>query len=546
MNPADRDEAIARVRGYHEVSKHHVSGYAPGPETLDWEQQPAPFRCFDGAPLQALPLVEGTGWRRYPALFEPPSIPVAPDLARLGLFLELAFGISAWKQYGGERWAVRNTPSSGNLHGTEVYLLLWRGLAEGLAPGLYHYRADGHGLERRALLPPAVADGLCRQQPESWGAIGLSGVDWRETWKYGVRALRYAQLDFGHALAAARFAGAVVGWGVTLDPRPADAQVAAVLGLDRTGDFAEAAPERPGLLALLGQQGALGEVAPWATLAEALEGWCGKADRLAQPMRYWPEQAAVETALVKPACPAMVAAARPAATASSPATEQGADAVRLIRQRRSAQRMDRQTGMGQPGFLRLLQRLLPGTDSVPFDTMAWPAAVDLLLFVHAVEGLEPGLYLLQRSATPPPLAGPPALPAHGLPFYAVSEPADLRALASQVACYQGLGGRGAFSLAMLADLDGVLAAEGGWAYRRLYWECGLIGQLLYLEAEANGLRGCGIGCFFDDAVHALVGLPAGPAGHWQDLYHFSVGGALEDSRLATLPAYERPFSDVLS
>ena len=72
------------------------------------------------------------------------------------------------------------------------------------------------------------------------------------------------------------------------------------------------------------------------------------------------------------------------------------------------------------------------------------------------------------------------------------------------------------------------------ALPRLYWECGLIGQMLYLEAEALGLRGTGIGCFFDDAVHQLVG-QQGPA--LADLYHFTVGGAVEDPRLTTLPAY---------
>ena len=33
-----------------------------------------------------------------------------------------------------------------------------------------------------------------------------------------------------------------------------------------------------------------------------------------------------------------------------------------------------------------------------------------------------------------------------------------------------------------------------------------MGQLLYLEAEAAGLRGTGIGCFFDDEVHRAIGL----------------------------------------
>jgi hypothetical protein len=66
---------------------------------------------------------------------------------------------------------------------------------------------------------------------------------------------------------------------------------------------------------------------------------------------------------------------------------------------------------------------------------------------------------------------------------------------------------------MLARFEATLAEHGDWAYRRLFWECGLIGQVLYLEAEAAGVRGTGIGCFYDDAVHDTLGL----TGHaWQE------------------------------
>ena len=56
---------------------------------------------------------------------------------------------------------------------------------------------------------------------------------------------------------------------------------------------------------------------------------------------------------------------------------------------------------------------------------------------------------------------------------------------------------------MLAEFDASLEQYGPWFYPRLFWECGAIGQVLYLEAEALGLRGTGIGCFFDEPVSAL-------------------------------------------
>jgi hypothetical protein len=114
------------------------------------------------------------------------------------------------------------------------------------------------------------------------------------------------------------------------------------------------------------------------------------------------------------------------------------------------------------------------------------------------------------------------------------EAGDVRRLATQVSCHQGIAGDGAFSLAMLAEYQETLFARGAWFYRRLFWETGVIGQVLYLEAEAAGVRATGIGCFFDDAVHRVFGLEDLT---FQSIYHFAVGGPVEDPRLTTLAPY---------
>lgn len=59
---------------------------------------------------------------------------------------------------------------------------------------------------------------------------------------------------------------------------------------------------------------------------------------------------------------------------------------------------------------------------------------------------------------------------------------------------------------MLARVERAVT-DGAWRYPRLYWECGQIGQLLYLEAEAAGLSGTGIGCYFDDACGNCSAMP---------------------------------------
>ena len=60
--------------------------------------------------------------------------------------------------------------------------------------------------------------------------------------------------------------------------------------------------------------------------------------------------------------------------------------------------------------------------------------------------------------------------------------------------------------------------------------------MLYLEAEAAGVRSTGMGCYFDDVVHRLLDINVSDDS-WQSLYHFTVGGAVDDKRLTTLPAY---------
>lgn len=546
MDDVSERDALAAVRRYHAASTHRPEGYAPGPGFLDWDSQPDPFRRFAGAEPIPLPLVEGAGRRSYDALYDPgpgPAAEAEAEAEALGLFLELALGLSAWKSMGPARWPLRSNPSSGNLHPTEGYLLLWRPAGETLAPGLYHYAPHEHALERRARLSAEAAARIAATAPGTFGALGLSSILWREEWKYGARAYRYCQHDVGHALAAARLAAGACGWRLRLDPAPGDGTVAACLGLDRAADFDGAEPEHPDLLAVLGPEAA-GAAPDWAEIAEALEDWSGAANRLSAESVRWPEIAAVLPAARKPEGAAAPPPPRAEAAEAPAAPPRPLDARRVIRQRRSAQRMDGWTGIALADLQRLLSRTLPRAGAAPFDAFPFPPALNLLLFLHRVEGLEPGLYAFIRAperleAFRAALGDRPFAPVGdgALPLYALDAPADLRKTASQLCCYQGLGGRGAFSLGMIADFEATLAAEGGWAYRRLHWEAGMIGQILYLEAEAAGLRGTGIGCFFDEAVAAAAGLGAGPRAPWRTLYHFAIGAALDDPRLTTEPPY---------
>ncbi|MEO1765968.1 nitroreductase family protein [Thiobacter aerophilum] len=523
------------VLGYHARSKHHLQRYAAGPRGLDWATQPDPFRHFIGAPRVELPLLApghpATTWAE--SLKASGLSPRPLGVASVAALLELALGLAAWKAYAGSRWALRCNPSSGNLHPTEGYLVIQD--CPGLDDGVYHYLSRDHVLERRAVLEASAP-----LLPSSCLLVGLSAIAWREAWKYGERAFRYCQHDAGHAAAALRFAAATLGWQARLLEGAADADIAALLGLDRTPDFQDAEGEHPDLVLLVGP-GPLPADWPLKPLIEATRDWRGRANRLSPHHAHdWPVIEEVAQATRKPATQAWVwtPPLRP------PPAPEGGDvpAARLIRQRRSAQAFDGTTGASLAAFHSMLDLTLPRPDFAPFDALSWAPRVHLVLFVHRVEGLAPGLYVLPRrpeaeaelrTAFSPAFAWQRAedTPAH-LPLYRLHA-GDARAAARILSCHQDIAADGAFAVAMLAEFAGPLKA-GPWIYRQLHWEAGLIGQVLYLAAEAAGLQGTGIGCFFDDATHELLGL-AGTA--LQDLYHFTVGAALEDSRLQTLPAY---------
>jgi Nitroreductase family len=224
-------------------------------------------------------------------------------------------------------------------------------------------------------------------------------------------------------------------------------------------------------------------------------------------------------------------------------------AGQLIHRRRSLLACDGRTSIPAGRFYRMLARVVPRVEldlarrPMPWDAIPWEPAIHFGMFVHRVEGIEPGLYALARD--PRKLEklkrsmhahfaweAPPGCP-EDLPLYLL-ERGDARVLATQVSCRQDIAGDGAFSFGMLAEYQASLVAHGPSFYRRLFREAGAIGQVLYLEAEAAGVRSTGIGCFFDDPVHQVFGLKDLA---FQSLYHFTVGGPVDDPRLMTLPAY---------
>jgi len=562
------NSALQTVRAYHQRTKHRFEAYAPGPDTLDWDAQPAPFRHFENSPGIQLPAFSAS--LQDPALLAALTRPFSTlgntiqplpyTLSTLGALLHLALGITAWKSYGPDRWAVRANPSSGNLHPIEAYVLV-RGL-ESLPDGVYHYCPENHALERRADVA-ATHDNAPMLQ------IGLSSVMWREAWKYGERAFRYCQLDTGHAVGALAYAASVLGWSLAEQRHISTDTLAQWLGVDRTEDFpARCYPETEReeaeiLLSIrhelnmetvrashfscqftglenLGSPMRAGPVEVQESII--LGNWQGIASTIdAHPMYRWPVIEDVAIATRRKADSAESVVTLPAASSPN-LSGKTITASDVILGRRSAQRFDANHVMPAQDFIAILDALLPSA-SASWNALATPPRINLMLFVHRVEGFESGLYLLIREprlATQldanlnqqflrKPVAN---IPAHlNLQLLTPAPAGELHRVARSLHCHQDIAANACFALGMLAEYDSAIT-DNPSAYRDMHREAGLIGQVLYLQAEAHGLRGTGIGCFFDDQIHQLLGLTDET---FQTIYHFTVGLALDDARIENIP-----------
>ncbi|MCB1874421.1 MAG: SagB/ThcOx family dehydrogenase [Chromatiales bacterium] len=513
---------------YHQRTKHHFERFAASLGYLDWANQPDPFRYYRDCPRVELPFLDQDPPLAFANLFHPPTGDPQPvNTASVAGMAELSLALSAWKRYGDNQWALRINPSSGNLHPTESYWLLPQ------LGGLYHYNPQWHDFARRGELGAQAGETLCRLCGPQGFLIALSSIPWREAWKYGERAFRYCNHDIGHALAALAFAARLFGWHVRWLPEIADLELETLLGFDRT-HWPEREPEYGEALLWVGQGEPPGSRLPGLPQITVI----GEPNRLSRDHQTWP----IIDRTVKDCRAPSLRREPPTQMSFAPPRQLSSEftAAEIIRHRRSAQAFD---SNGKPmalgDFLDCLDACLPRPGQAPFDLGLGEANLDLFLFVHRVQDLTPGIYALirnpehlepLRSHTSDDFAWKPV--AEPLPLYRLAE-GDAREAARLLSCQQDIAGDSAFSLGMIGRFRDRVTADAS-TYRRLFWEAGMIGQVLYLMAEACGLRGTGIGCYFDDPVHQILGISGDD---FQSLYHFTVGVPREDVRLTTLPPY---------
>ncbi|KAJ9188464.1 hypothetical protein P3X46_003821 [Hevea brasiliensis] len=577
-------QKLTQVLKYHNQTKHSFTNYARGPRGLDWANQPNPFRRYISAILLSLvhfPADNQTpsasaadSAPSYQSVFNslPPPKPISKSSISQLFYDSLA--LSAWKTAGFSTWSLRVNPSSGNLHPTEAYLIAPP--IESLSNSAFvaHYAPKEHSLELRATIP---SDFFPKFFPRNSFLIGISSIFWREAWKYGERAFRYCNHDVGHAIAAIAMAAAALGWDVKLLDGLGHKELDRLMGLETyqgfqipdtpiKGKIPEIEFEHPDCLLLVFPNGINDLDVNYKELSSAITEfrnleWKGKPNSLSKEHVCWDIIYRTAEAVKKP----LTVGDRfsidpfPGSGVCSERSYKGFTVREVVRKRRSAVDMDGVTKINRETFYQILLHCLPSGSgggknhkkqlALPFRVLSWDAEVHAALFVHRVIGLPKGLYFLTRNedhfnelkkATREAFKWekPEGCP-NNLPLYELAR-GDCQQIAKQLSCLQNIASDGCFSLGMIAHFEPALCGRGVWMYPRLFWETGVLGQVLYLEAHAVGISATGIGCFFDDPVHEVLGLTGS---NFQSLYHFTVGGPVLDKRIMSLPAYPGPDAD---
>jgi SagB-type dehydrogenase family enzyme len=467
------------ARRYHDLTAHSPESVRAGGHTLDWDNKPFPFKVYtdipglhlprevDALPTPALAAIAGEG--------APPAATLT--LATLTSLLYYAAGVTKRKTYpGGGEVLFRAAPSTGALYQTEVYVVA--GAVEGLAPGVHHFcpgdftlRALRDG-DARAVLAEAAADPAPARRAAT---LVLTGIVWRNAWKYRARSYRHLFWDGGTLAANALAAGSALGLAPRLFTGFVDGSVHDLVGIDGAREVALAllavgpdtppAPPAPAPAPIAHATLPLSrrEVAePLVTQAHAVSA-------LATP-----DEVARWRAGRPPVGPA--AGARPV-TLPAPDPRAGRPLGETIQRRASTRRFSH----APIGVDELGAALWAASRPVPADVPA--GLVDVYVSAHAVTGLPAGTYLYRRGA-------------HALDPLDAGE---FRREAAFLTLEQPLGGDAAATLFFLAPLDAVLAAFGERGYRLVNLEAGLAGGRAYLAAYALGFGATGL-TFYDAEV----------------------------------------------
>ena len=481
---------------YHQKTKHTRRSVVEKGRRLDWSTRPNVFKEYPDAETvdlpedtvaSTMPTGDAVTARRRPVTG---FVPARMSLVELSTLLRMTNSITATRQYPGLTYHLRTAPSAGALYPTVTYVLVRD--VEGLRAGLYHYAVNGHKMHRLRADAEELADLTGAPDFVRRASVTLifSTVFFRSSWKYGQRAYRYCCLDAGHVAGNATLAASAMGYASRLVGRFDDAKLNALLGLDEGAESVL-------LVVPVGKPAAGVPTAAAPAFVSDPRGLEGPADKLLMLVhgRTGLRLPSAATRPAKPTPPDDKTYDRLPSIPLPRDVPKGDALFAAILRRRSARNWA-ERGMKLEELSSVLYHAFGVTRR---DGAEWrdPSvesadAIRLYVIVNNVDGLDRGVYYYRRRT-------------HAL---TALNRGDQRRRSHEIALFQRLVGSSCAALVKTIDTKRLAAADGDRGYRYAVMDAGLIGENLYLQAEALGLGCCGIGAFFDDEVSEVIG--AGP------------------------------------
>jgi SagB-type dehydrogenase family enzyme len=476
---------------YHDATKHSYASVRSNQHSLDFNNQPIPFKIYPT--LQPLPLpsdVRQTGVAALSAISEivPPQTDAAPDLEAIAQLLYLSAGITRHRKYPGGEIYFRAAACTGALYEIELYLVC--GDLANLEAGVYHFAAAEFGLRRlrpgdyrSVLIEATAAEPAIAHAPLT---VVCTATYWRNAWKYQDRTYRHFGWDNGTLLANLLAVGTALGLPAKVVCGFVDDTVNRLLDIDPQREVAfslvplghaSALPTQPP--ATVGPLGFetvplsrheidhpfMREMHAASSLhsSEEVARWRG-----GTPLTHFPPPAGPVVQLQ-----------------SLSDAEMPRDPIEQVILRRGSSRKFARTPITLAQLSTMLDRATRGVPADFLDPVG-SQLNHLYLIVNDVEGLEPGAYVFHR----------------GRGLLASLKPGNFRSQAGYLGLQQALPADAAVNVFFLADLRPILQRYGNRGYRAVQLEAGILGGKLYLAAYAQHLGATGL-TFFDDDVTAF-------------------------------------------
>jgi SagB-type dehydrogenase family enzyme len=492
---------------YHEATKHSYISVRTNPHSLDFANQPLPFKIYPTLKPSVLPTeVRQTGVAALSAIAGsvPAETVAAPDLESVAQLLYLSAGITRQRKYPGGEIFFRAAACTGALYEVELYLVC-RDLPN-LAAGVYHFAPAEFGLRRlragdyRSVL--AEASGGEPAIAHAPLTIVCTCTYWRNAWKYQARTYRHFGWDNGTLLANLLAVATAQGLPAKVVCGFVDSAVNRLLDVDseREVAFSVVAVGHDSAISGRDVSRSAVDISPLNLETVPLsrneidyplmrEMHAASSLASSEEVAAWRERGALVKSEKADSSPLAAPAVSLERLSDS---EMPRDPIEQVILRRGSSRQFARTPISLMQLSTMLER---ATRGVPADFLSSNVESstgsqlnDMYLIVHAVEGLDPGAYYFNRD----------------LGVLECLKLGNFRDQAGYLGLEQQLPADAAVDIFFLADLRPILGRPGNdrlgnRGYRAVQLEAGMIGGKLYLAAYAQRLGATGL-TFYDDDV----------------------------------------------